>query len=298
MQKNGSEIPPHQSARSYLIGIGFRLPIAQWTYEHLDRFDVLEITVDHYIRGGQRARRAIRGLKNRLPIVLHGVGLSLGTDAPLDEVYVEDVRRAIDDLDPLSYSEHLAWTKVPGIDLANLLPVPKTRAAADMLSPKIERLQAMLPVPIALENISYVFEFPEAEMGDADFFNLLHRETGVELLLDVENLYVNERNHGADARGFLDALPEGVVRGVHAAGGPEVDRPYLAGPTLADNHSHAVPEEALDLLEYALLRQSPETVILERDSRLEHSGEILADLKRIRARVARAGGAVEAAADA
>ena len=281
-----------------MVGAGFRIAIADWIYGHLDHFDVLEVTVDHYMRGGQRARRAIRGLKDRIPIVLHGVGLSLGTDAPLDDAYVEDVRRAINDLEPLSYSEHLAWTKVPGIDLANLLPVPKTRAAAEMLLPKIERLRKLLPVPFALENISYVFDFPEAEMDDASFFNLLHRETGVELLLDVENLYVNERNHGADARGFLDALPEGVVRGVHAAGGPEVDRPYLAGPALADNHSHAVPEEALDLLEYALLRQRPETVILERDSRLEHGDEILADVERIRECVVRATGAVEAAADA
>ncbi len=280
-----------------MCGLGFRLPIARWTYEHLGRFDVLEVTVDHYIRGGQRARRAIRGLRDRLPIALHGVGLSLGTDAPLDEAYVEDVRRAVDDLEPLSYSEHLAWTKVPGIDLANLLPVPKTRAAADMLIPKIERLQALLPVPFALENISYVFDFPEAEMDDAAFFNLLHRRTGVELLLDVENLYVNECNHGADARGFLDALPDGVVRDVHAAGGPEVDRPYLAGPALADNHSHAVPEEALELLAYALARQQPETIILERDSRLEHGEEILTDLERIRECVAGATGAVEAAAD-
>ena len=281
-----------------MVGAGFRIAIADWIYGHLDHFDVLEVTVDHYMRGGQRARRAIRGLKDSIPIVLHGVGLSLGTDAPLDDAYVEDVRRAINDLEPLSYSEHLAWTKVPGIDLANLLPVPKTRAAAEMLLPKIERLRKLLPVPFALENISYVFDFPEAEMDDASFFNLLHRETGVELLLDVENLYVNERNHGADARGFLDALPEGVVRGVHAAGGPEVDRPYLAGPALADNHSHAVPEEALDLLEYALLRQRPETVILERDSRLEHGDEILADVERIRECVVRATGAVEAAADA
>ena len=279
-------------------GLGFRLAIAKWTYERLDQFDVLEVTVDHYIRGGQRARRAIRGLLSHVPIVLHGVGLSLGTDAPLDEDYVGDVRRAIDDLEPLSYSEHLAWTKVPGIDLANLLPVPKTRMAAEMLLPKIERLQTLLPVPLALENISYVFDFPESEMDDAAFFNLLHRETGVELLLDVENLYVNGRNHDVDARGFLDALPASVVRGVHAAGGPEVDRPYLAGPALADNHSHTVPEEALDLLEHALIRQQPETIILERDSRLEHGEEILADLERIRASVARASGAVEAAADA
>ena len=252
---------------------------------NLHRFDVLEVTVDHYIRGGERVRRAIRNLVGRVPLVLHGVGLSIGTDVPLDDAYVDDVVGAIDDLEPLSYSEHLAWTKVPGIDIANLLPVPKTRAAADMLIPKIEILQERLPVPFALENISYVFDFPDQEMDDAAFFNLLFRETGVGLLLDVENLHVNAGNHGVDAQGFLDALPEGVVTGVHAAGGPEVDRPYLDAPALADNHSHPVPEEALELLTCALRRQRPETVILERDNDLENGEEILSDVIRIRERL-------------
>ena len=268
-----------------MVGIGFRAPIARWTMVHLHRFDVLEVTVDHYIRGGERVRRAIRNLVGRVPLVLHGVGLSIGTDVPLDDDYVDDVIGAIDDLEPLSYSEHLAWTKVPGIDIANLLPVPRTRAAADMLIPKIEILQKRLPIPFSLENISYVFDFPNPEMDDAAFFNLLFRETGVGLLLDVENLHVNSRNHGVDAQEFLDALPEGVVTGVHAAGGPEVDRPYLDVPALADNHSHPVPEEALDLLTCALRRQRPETVILERDNGLENGEEILSDVIRIRERI-------------
>ena len=268
-----------------LVGIGFRAPIARWTLAYLHRFDVLEITVDHYIRGGERVRRAIGNLVGRVPLVLHGVGLSIGTDVPLDDDYVDEVAGAIDDLEPLSYSEHLAWTKVPGLDIANLLPVPKTRAAADMLIPKIEILQKRLPIPFSLENISYVFDFPNPEMDDAAFFNLLFRETGVGLLLDVENLHVNSRNHGVDAQGFLNALPEGVVKGVHAAGGPEVDRPYLDVPALADNHSHPVPEEALDLLTCALRRQRPETVILERDSDLDKGEEILSDVSRIRERL-------------
>ena len=268
-----------------MVGIGFRAPIARWTLTHLHRFDVLEVTVDHYIRGGERVRRAIENLVGRVPLVLHGVGLSIGTDVPLDDDYVDEVAGAIDDLEPLSYSEHLAWTKVPGIDIANLLPLPRTRAAADMLIPKIEILQKRLPIPFSLENISYVFDFPNPEMDDAAFFNLLFRETGVGLLLDVENLHVNSRNHGVDAQGFLNALPEGVVKGVHAAGGPEVDRPYLDVPALADNHSHPVPEEALDLLTCALRRQRPETVILERDSDLDKGEEILSDVSRIRERL-------------
>ena len=273
---------------SPLVGIGFRVPIARWTLANLHRFDVLEVTVDHYIKGGEYARNAIRNLVDRIPLALHGVGLSIGTDAPLDEEYLDGVAQAVEDLRTPSYSEHLAWTKVPGIDLANLLPVPRSRAAADLLVPKIRQVQAHLPVPFSIENISYVFDFPDGEMSDAEFFNLLFRETGVGMLLDVENLHVNSRNHGFDPRAFLDELPEDVVTDVHAAGGPLVHRPYLDAPFHADDHSHPVPEEALDLLEHALLRQRPQTVILERDNGYEQGDELLADVARLRGQAARA----------
>lgn len=269
------------------MGIGFRIPIAKWTLMNLRRFDVLEVTVDHYVKGGEYARKTIANLVGRIPLVLHGVGLSLGTDAPLDDRYVDEVAQAIDELKVPSYSEHLAWTKVPGLDLANLLPVPRTCAVADVLIRKIERLQSRLPVPFSLENISYVFDFSDGEMSDAEFFNLLFRETGVGMLLDVENLFVNSENHGLDPRAFLEELPEGVVTGVHAAGGPLVRRPYLDRPFRADNHSHRVPDEAMDLLEQALVRQRPQTVILERDNDIERGDELLADVERIRGQVAR-----------
>ena len=273
---------------SPMIGIGFRVPISRWTLTNLHRFNVLEVTVDHYIRGADYTRRAIGNLVDRIPLVLHGVGLSIGTDVPLDDEYLDAVCEAIEDLKIPSYSEHLAWTKVPGIDLANLLPVPKTRAVADMLIPKIRQVQARLPVPFSLENISYLFDFPDAEMSDAEFFNLLFRETGVGMLLDVENLFVNSHNHGIDPRAFLNELPEGVVTGVHAAGGPLVRRPYLDEPFYADNHSRQVPEQALELLGYALQRQHPQTIILERDNDYEKGDELLADVARLREQAARA----------
>lgn len=278
----------NDTSTSPLIGIGFRVPITRWTLANLDRFDVLEVTVDHYVKGGEYARKAIRGLVDRIPLVLHGVGLSIGTDAPLDEEYLDEVAGAIEDLKTPTYSEHLAWTKAPGIDLANLLPVPRNRAAADMLVPKIRQVQARLPVPFSIENISYVFDFPDGEMSDAEFFNLLFRETGVGMLLDVENLYVNSRNHGFDPRSFLDELPDGVVTDVHAAGGPLVHRPYLDAPFHADDHSHPVPEETLGLLEHALLRQRPRTVILERDNGYEQGEELLTDVARLREQTERA----------
>jgi hypothetical protein len=115
---------------------------------------------------------------------------------------------------------------------------------------------------------------------------LICRETGAGLLLDVENLYLNSRNHGFDPRAFLDALPDDLVQEVHVAGGVTVHESFLECPFFADTHSHPVPDAALDLLDYVLARQAPATIVLERDDRLHAVDEILADVARIRARVA------------
>jgi uncharacterized protein (UPF0276 family) len=264
------------------VGIGFRLQIAPWTFENLAKFDVLEITVDHYIHGGDRHRGVFRDLVGRIPMVAHGVGLSLGTDVPVDEAYLEQVARTIDDLKMPSYSEHLAWTKAPGIDLANLLPVPKTEEVAESIIEKVRFIQRYLSVPFALENIAYVFDFPDSYLTDAQFFNLIFRETGVSMLLDVENVYVNSINHRFDPVEFLDALPDGIVTGIHVAGGPLVTRDYLDAPYYIDGHSNVVPEGAYTLLNHVLERHQPETIVLERDDEVEKVDEIADDVERIR----------------
>jgi uncharacterized protein len=275
---------PHSLAKP-AVGIGFRLPIAQWTRKNLKKFDVLEITVDHYINSGDQVRAAFRDLVDHVPLVAHGVGLSIGTDVPLDKGYLEQVARTVEDLKMPSYSEHLAWTKAPGIDLANLLPLPKTNEVADSVIEKIKVIQSFIPVPFALENISYIFDFPDSVMTDAQFFNLIFRETGVRMLLDVENLYVNSVNHRFDPHQFLDAMPPGIVVGIHVAGGPLVSRPYLEQPVWVDNHSNEVPDQVLTLLDRALDDHHPETIILERDDALDDVDEISRDVDRIRAYV-------------
>ena len=122
-------------------------------------------------------------------------------------------------------------------------------------------------------------------MSDAAFLNLICRETGAGLLLDIENLYLNSRNHGFDPDEFLDALPAGLVQEVHVAGGTTVREDYLARPFFADTHSHPVPDPVLELLDYVLARHTPRAIVLERDDRLHAVDEILDDLARIRARI-------------
>jgi uncharacterized protein (UPF0276 family) len=209
------------------------------------------------------------------------VGLSIGTDLPLDEAYLEKVAQAISDLKMLSYSEHLAWTKAPGMDLANLLPVPKNHQVADALVEKIKVIQTYIPVPFSLENISYIFDYPDSVLSDAEFFSLIFRETGVNMLLHLENLYIYSVNNKFDRYAFLNQLPPNIVSGIHVAGGAVVSRDYLQGPVWIDSHSEPVPDEVMVLLDRALSDQRPQTIVLERDDGLAKLEEILSDVVRI-----------------
>jgi uncharacterized protein len=269
-----------------IVGIGYRWILDEWTRTNLDRFEVLEVTVDNVLVRGERPRAAVFDFVDKIPLTAHGIGLSIGTETPIDLAYLDEIAVIIDRLKAPAYSEHLAFTRVPGRELGNLLPLPKTEAVAESIIAKVRTLQSRISVPFLLENITYLFEWPDSDMSDADFLNLICRETGAGLLLDVENLYLNACNHRVDPYAFLDALPAGLVKEMHVAGGVTVRETFLRQPFLADSHSHPVPDEALDLLDYALARHTPTTIVLERDDRLEAYDEILDDVARIRARVA------------
>jgi hypothetical protein len=174
------------------------------------------------------------------------------------------------------YSEHLAFTKAPGLDIANLMPLPRNAEVARLVVDNIRAVRARVAKPLHLENISYLFTWPDSTMSEVDFLNLICRETGARVLLDVENLFLNSRNHDYDPNAFIDALHAGVVGSVHTAGGEEV------GDVLLDTHSGCVPEEAMTLLEYLLRRQNPGTIILERDRNLREFDDIMDDMRRIR----------------
>ena len=290
----------HDHDRDPSVGIGYRRPIHDWTVGVLDRFDVLEMTIDHFLVGGPRYRSAATWLSDRIPLVAHGVGLSLGSAVPPDPHYLDRVAQAIETLGIPSYSEHLAFTKLPGLDLANLLPLPRTEEAAEHVIRNVNVVRGHVPVPFLLENITYYFDYPEASMSEAEFLSLICRETGAKILLDVENVRINSRNHGFDPRAFIDSLPAGAVKGIHPAGGTVIDGTIIdslpAGAvkgihtaggtvidgTIIDSHDHPVSDETMELLGYVLRRHDPETIILERDRRLRETDDLLPDVARIR----------------
>jgi uncharacterized protein (UPF0276 family) len=268
------------------IGMGYRSAIAEWTRAHLDLLDVLEITVDHCIHASRAQREEIFEFVGRIPLTAHGISLSIGTDVPLDLGYLDQVADVVERLKAPTYSEHLAFTRAAGLDLANLLPLPRTEEVAESIIGKVLTVKAQVGVQFLLENISYAFEWPDSAMSDAAFLNLICSETGAGVLLDIENLFLNACNHKYDPRVFLDELASGLVREMHMAGGITVSLDGEEKQFLADTHSHPVPAAALDLLRYALRRHRPDTIVLERDDRLTAGHEILADVARIRACVA------------
>lgn len=263
------------------IGAAYRAGVGDWFLDNMDRFDLLEITVDHCHSGDRAAREAIFELVGRVPLTAHGIGLSIGTDEPLDLAYLDRVAATIDRLKAPAYSEHLAFTRIPGRELANLLPLPRTETTAEMIIGKVRQIQSRLSVPFLLENIAYVFDWPDSVLSDAEFFSLICGETGAGMLLDVENLRLNAHNHGFDAYAFLDALPAGVVKEVHIAGGVVIREGFLERPFLADSHSRPVAGGAFDLLDHTLSHHAPAAIVLERDERLESMEEILDDIARI-----------------
>ena len=273
--------------RDPAVGIAYHAGIDQFVRDHLADFDVLEITVDHCFDRGCTVRAGIYDLVGRVPLTAHGVGLSIGTDAPLDERYLDQVAEIVEQLKAPVYSEHLSFTGVPGRDLATFLPLPKTKHVAASIVAKVRRVQARIPVPFLLENVAHLFDWPDSELSDADFLNLICGEAQAGLLLDIENLLLN---YGFNPYEFLDCLAAGVVKQVHLAGGEMVEAGFLAQPCFVDSHSYPVADEALDLLDYALARQAPDAIIIERDGRLDAVSELLDDVARVRARLRKSAG--------
>jgi uncharacterized protein (UPF0276 family) len=211
-------------------------------------------------------------------IVPHGVKLSLGGAEPVAAERVEHLAACARALDAPLVSEHVAFVRAGGIEAGHLLPVPRTRDALDALSANIRRTQAELPVPLALEPIAALFDWPDAEYEEGDFLTELLDRTGALLLLDVANVYANARNRGEDPEALFDRLPLERIAYCHVAGGSlEDDGRYY------DTHAAPVPEEVLELVAELSARHRPPGFLLERDSAYPPARELRAELDAIAA---------------
>jgi uncharacterized protein (UPF0276 family) len=234
----------------------------------------LELVTDNYLGLPEADLEALDRLRARYPVVLHGVGLSIGSTDPLNQTYLAGVRRLADRLDAALVSEHLAWVSVDGVYVHDLLPLPLTRETVEHVRARIERVQEVLGRRIAIENPSRYLGFREDERLLEEVLSELTERTGCGLLLDLTNVQVSTTNLGGDARSFVDGLPLDRVAYVHLAG-PE-DR----GDHLLDNHSRPVPESAWELYRYAVQAAGPLPALIEWDRELPGLDALVAEAHR------------------
>jgi len=235
------------------------------------QIDFLEVAPDNWIDlGGLQARR-FRALTAHCPLICHGLSLNLGGLAPLDEAFVLRVKQFLAEHGALLYSEHLSFCADDG-HLYDLLPIPFTEDAIRHVAARIRRVQDLLGLRIAIENASY-YCAPGAELREIDFINAVLTEADCDLLLDVNNLYVNSVNHAYDAVEFLNALPTARIVYGHVAG-HEREREDL----IIDTHGATVVDPVWDLLAQAYAIHGVFPTLLERDSNFPPLPELLREL--------------------
>lgn len=238
--------------------------------------DFMEIAPENWIGVGGRFGRQFSVLSDRFPLVCHGLSLSIGSPAPLDEDFVRSVGTFLDQHHIDTYSEHLSYCSDDRGHLYDLMPIPFTEEAVHYVAKRIRRVQDILERRIAIEHVSY-YVAPGQEMREADFINGVLNEADCDLLLDVNNVYVNSINFRYDPYAFLDALDLGRTRYIHIAGH------YLEAEDLRiDTHASAVIEPVWALLLDAYRRVGPVPTLLERDFNFPPMPELLGEVGRIR----------------
>ena len=238
--------------------------------------DFMEVAPENWIRVGGKLGRKFRFFTERYPFLLHGLSLSIGSPAPLDEALLADIRRFMDEHGILSYSEHLSYCSDDG-HLYDLMPIPFTDEAVTWVAARLRRAQDILERRIAIENVSY-YAPTDSSMSEVEFTNAVLAEADCDLLLDINNVVVNSINHRYDACEFLEAMPRERVRYFHIAGH------YVEAEDLrVDTHGTAVGDAAWALLAQAYARFGPVPTLLERDFNFPPLEELLAEVRRIRA---------------
>ena len=239
--------------------------------------DWFEVITENYLVGGGRPLHYLDAIRDRWPVVMHGVSLSLGSSVPLDLDYLARVRALAQRCEPAWISDHLCWTGTDGRNLHDLLPLPYTEEALAHLAPRIEQVQELLGRPLVVENVSSYVSYVSSECSEWEFLAALVKRTGCRLLLDVNNVYVSSRNHRFDPHAFLDGVPREAVQQFHLAGHQD------HGSHVIDTHDAPVREEVWDLYGYALRRFGAVSTLLERDDRIPPLMELVAELGRARA---------------
>jgi uncharacterized protein (UPF0276 family) len=236
--------------------------------------DFMEVSPENWINVGGQRGRAFREFTARRPFLCHGLSLSLGGPAPLDETFLKRLRQFLDEHEIVYYSEHLSYCTDDG-HLYDLFPIPFTGEAVDYVAKRIRQAQNILGRRIAIENVSYYASI-SPELTEIEFINAVLEEADCDLLLDVNNIYVNSINHGYDAIEFLHSLPGHRIAYGHIAG-----HMNEAEDLIIDSHGAKVIPSVWELLESAYQAFGVFPTLLERDLNIPPIEELMAEVRHI-----------------
>ena len=261
--------------------LGFGLGLRVDHYEEILRaapaVDWFEALTENYLVPGGKPLHYLTRVRERYPLALHGVSLSIGSTAPLDRGYLEQLKALAARIEPAWVSDHLCWTGVASRNTHDLLPLPYTEEALRHIIARVRTVQDILGRRILLENVSSYVAFRDSALSEWEFLAEVARGADCLLLLDVNNIYVSSVNHEFDPHEYLAGIPPERVQQIHLAGHEN------HGDYLIDTHDHPVPDPVWQLYAAALARLGPVATMIERDDRIPPLAELVAELDEARA---------------
>jgi uncharacterized protein (UPF0276 family) len=264
-------------ARVEGVGLGLRAPLfGDLMARPPAALRWIEVSPENHMGRGGFFERMLADARGRFPVVTHGLSLGLGDPEPPDPAFLRALRAFLEATGTPWHSDHLCFGAVDGAHLHDLLPLPFTRESVRAVTDRVRLLEDSLGLPIAVENISWYAHPGPAEMDEADFLGEVFSRSGARLLLDVNNAFVNARNHGTDAADFLRRIPADRVVQIHVAG-------HFTGADglRLDTHGEPVCEDVYELLALALSRTGRVPVLLERDGGYPPFAELAVEVERL-----------------
>jgi uncharacterized protein (UPF0276 family) len=259
------------------FGLGLRVDHYEDILEGAPAIDWLEVLSENYMIPGGRPLQFLARFRERYPLVMHGVSLSIGSSDPLNRDYLVRLRQLAEVVEPAWISDHLCWTGVDGSNLHDLMPLPYTEEAIGHVAARVREVQDFLGRRILLENVSSYTAFHASQLSESQFLAEIARRADCLILLDVNNIYVSSHNHGFDARAYLDDIPVERVQQFHLAGHEN------NGELIIDTHDAPIVDDVWALYADALRRFGPVSTMIERDDRIPPLAELIAELDTARA---------------
>lgn len=258
----------------YKAGLGFRTHY----YPHLLSREMdapfFEIISENYMNSGGRPLAVLMNIRQDRPFAMHGVSLNIGSSDPINPAYLKKLKALDERVEAFVLSDHLCWTGAHSQNWHDLLPLPMTEASLQHICQRVQQVQETLGRQIALENISTYLKHKIDEMDEPTFVAEIAERSDSLILLDINNIYVNSKNHGFDPYQFLEKIPAKRVVQYHLAGHTD------HGDFLFDTHDQAIKDEVWNLYRASLQLIGPRPTLIERDDNFPNPSELMAERKR------------------